>query len=105
MYAIARIAGKQYRIEPDVKVKVPLLPVEVGSTYEIEDILFASDGEKSQVGQPVLEGVKATAKIIEHGRRPKIIVFRKKRRQGFKVKNGHRQSFTLLQVESIKGLA
>ncbi len=104
MYAIARIAGKQFRIEPELNVKVPKLDVEEGSSYEISEILMTSDGKKIQVGTPLIEGLKATAKVISHGRDPKIIVFRKKRRKGFKVTRGHRQGFTLLRIENIQGL-
>jgi len=104
MYAIARIAGKQFRIEPELNVKVPKLDLEEGSSYEISEILMTSDGKKIQVGTPLIEGLKATAKVISHGRDPKIIVFRKKRRKGFKVTRGHRQGFTLLHIENIQGL-
>lgn len=104
MYAIARIAGKQFRIEPDTNVKVPRLPVEEGAKYEIADIIMTSDGQKVQLGQPTLSGIKVVAKVISHGRDPKVIVFRKKRRKGFKVTKGHRQGFTLLHIEKIQGL-
>lgn len=104
MYAIARIAGKQFRIEPEGRVKVPRLSAEVDSSYEITEILMTSDGGKVLVGTPLVEGITATAKVLSHGRDPKIIVFRKKRRKGFKVKKGHRQGFTLLQIENIGGV-
>ena len=104
MYAIAKIAGKQFRIEPDHNLKVPRLSVQEGSTFEIAEILLASDGGKIKIGQPVLKGFKATAKVVSHGRDPKIIVFRKKRRKGFKVTRGHRQGYTLLHIEEIQGL-
>ena len=104
MYAIARIAGKQYRIEPDQDVKVPLLDAKEGSTYNIEDILFAVDDKGVQVGDPLVKGVKIKAKVVSHGHFPKITVFKKKRRQGFKVTKGHKQDFTLLHVEKIEGL-
>lgn len=105
MYAIARIAGKQFRIQPDQTVKVPRLDAEEGSAFEIDQILLMSDGEKVQIGQPILKGITAQAKVMSHGRDPKVIVFRKKRRKGFKVTRGHRQGYTLLRVESIGGLA
>ncbi|RJP80744.1 MAG: 50S ribosomal protein L21 [Candidatus Zixiibacteriota bacterium] len=103
MYAIARIAGKQFRIEPDQKVKVPLLPVQPGEAYQISDILLAADGDKVKVGSPLAEGFKATATVVSHGREPKIIVWRKKRRKGFQKIHGHRQDFTLLQIGKIEG--
>lgn len=104
MYAIARIAGKQFRIEPDTKVKVPLLPLEVGTTFEINDILLTSDDEKTRIGNPLVEDITAVARVEAHGREDKITVFRKKRRQGFRVHKGHRQQYTLLYVESIGGI-
>ncbi len=104
MYAIARIAGKQFRIEPAMKIKVPLLPLEVGSTFEIKDILLTSDGDQIRVGSPLVENLSAVARVEAHGREDKITVFRKKRRQGFRVHKGHRQQYTLLYVESIGGI-
>ena len=104
MYLIARIAGKQYRIEPNTNVKVPRLDLEEGSSFDIEEVLFATDGAKATIGVPLVQGIKAKAKVVEHGRDPKIIVFRKKRRKGFKVTRGHRQGYTLLHVEDIQGL-
>jgi len=104
MYAIARIAGKQFRIEPDGRLKVPRLPLEVDSSFEISEILFAADGDRVHIGEPLVKGARAIARVLSHGRDPKIIVFRKKRRKGFKVTKGHRQDFTLLQVEKIEGL-
>jgi len=103
MYAIARIAGKQFRIEADETIKVPKLPLEAGATCEISDILFATDGEKSQVGAAT-RGIKVIAKVISHGRDDKIMVHRKKRRKGFQVTKGHRQGFTLLRIDRIEGL-
>jgi large subunit ribosomal protein L21 len=104
MYAIARIAGKQFRIEPETKFKVPTLPLAIGSTYEIPEILFATDGEKRYVGQPTVGEVKITAKVLLHGRDPKVMVFRMKRRKGFRSLRGHRQGYTLLQIDSVSGL-
>jgi large subunit ribosomal protein L21 len=104
MYAIARIAGKQYRIEPDQDVKVPLLDAKEGSTYNIEDILLAVDDKGVQVGDPLVKSVKIKTKVVSHGQYPKITVFKKKRRQGFKVTKGHKQDFTLLHIEKIEGL-
>ena len=102
MYAIARIAGKQFRIEPDQKVKVPKLPLEVGAAYEISDILLTSSDDATAVGAPLVEGLKARATVLGHGRDDKIMVHRKKRRKGFTVTNGHRQQYTLIRIEAIE---
>ncbi len=104
-YAIARIAGKQFRIEPDMKVKVPKLPLEVGATYEIAEVLMTADGEAAQVGLPLAEGITARATVVEHGREEKIMVHRKKRRKGFRVTNGHRQQYTVIHIDSIGAAA
>lgn len=103
MYAIARIAGKQFRIEPDRTIQVPKLPLEEGSSYEISDILFATDGQTSHVGADA-RGIKVIAKVLSHGRDDKIMVHRKKRRKGFEMTKGHRQDYTLLHIEAIEGL-
>ncbi|MBU0518480.1 50S ribosomal protein L21 [bacterium] len=104
MYAIAKIAGKQFRLEPKKNVKVPLLDVKEGSAYTIDDILFAVDSRGAKIDDAALKGIKANAKVVLHGRDKKVIVFKKKRRQGFKVTKGHRQDFTLLEIESLEGL-
>jgi large subunit ribosomal protein L21 len=105
MYAIARIAGKQFRIEPDLKVKVPTLPLEVGAAYQISEILLTCDGEKTIVGAPLVEGASAAAKVIKHSRDPKVMVLHKKRRKGYVKLAGHRQGYTWIQIEKIEGLA
>ncbi len=104
MYAIARIAGKQFRLETDTTIKVPKLPLEVGDTYEIPELLFITDGQKARIGSDA-KGLTAIAKVIRHGRDDKIIVHRKKRRKGFQVTKGHRQPYTLLHIEKIGDLA
>ncbi len=101
MYAIVEIAGKQFRVEKDAVVKVPLLHEEVGKTVEFDRVFLLDDGKEVKVGRPVVEGAKVKAKVVEHGRDKKIIVFKKKRRKGYKVKKGHRQHFTKIQIENI----
>ena len=102
MYAIVEIAGKQFRVRKDDKVKVPLLDTEAGKKIEFDQVLFFEDENgKSQVGQPLLEGMKISATVVEHGRDKKIIVFKKKRRKGYQVKNGHRQGFSIVKIDDI----
>ncbi len=101
MYAIVEIAGKQFRVEKDAVVKVPLLHQEVGQSVEFDRVLLLDDGKEVKVGRPVVEGAKVTAKVVEHGRDKKVIVFKKKRRKGYKVKKGHRQHYTKIQIENI----
>lgn len=101
MYAIVRTGGKQYQVEAGDTLRVEKLQGEVGSTIELSDVLLVVDGEAVKIGQPVVEGAKVVAKIVEQGRDKKVLVFRKRRRQGFQVMRGHRQMYTALAIESI----
>ena len=101
MYAIVRAGGKQYQVEAGDTLRVEKLQGEVGDTVELDDVLLVVDGETVTIGQPVVEGAKVVAKVLEQGRHKKIIVFKKKRRQGYQVKKGHRQMYTALKIETI----
>ena len=101
MYAIIRTGGKQYQVAPGERVRVEKLGGEVGDTVELADVLLVADGEDVKVGQPVVEGAKVTAQIVEQGKAKKVLVFKKKRRKGYKVKRGHRQLFTALEIKEI----
>ena len=101
MYAIVDIYGKQFRVEKDLILKVPFISEEVGKSVNFEKIMLVMDDKKVKVGQPLVKGAKVSAKILEHGREKKVTVFKKKRRKGYQVKNGHRQNFTKIQIENI----
>ncbi len=101
MYAIIRTGGKQYQVAPGERVRVEKLGGEVGDTVELADVLLVADGEDVKIGQPVVEGAKVTAQIVEQGKAKKVLVFKKKRRKGYKVKRGHRQLFTALEIKEI----
>ena len=101
MYAIVRTGGKQYQVEAGDTLRVEKLQGEVGDTVELSEVLLVVDGETVKIGQPMVDGAKVIAKIVEQGRHKKIIVFKKKRRQGYQVKKGHRQMYTALTVETI----
>ena len=101
MYAIVRTGGKQYQVACGDQLRVEKLEGNVGDTIHLDEVLMVVDGDQVRVGQPVLESVKVVAKIAEQGRAKKVIVFKKKRRKGFQVKKGHRQSFTGLKIEEI----
>ncbi|KAB2891534.1 MAG: 50S ribosomal protein L21 [Desulfobulbaceae bacterium] len=101
MYAIVRTGGKQYQVACGDQLRVEKLDGNVGDTIHLEEVLMVVDGDQVKVGQPVLESAKVVAKIAEQGRAKKVIVFKKKRRKGFQVKKGHRQSFTGLKIEEI----
>lgn len=102
MYAIVTIAGQQFKVEKDRKVFVHRLEAEEGSSLEFDQVLMVEDGTTIKIGTPVLEGAKVTAKVLSHLKGDKVIVFKKKRRKGYKKKNGHRQSFTQIQIEGIQ---
>ena len=101
MYAIIRTGGKQYQVSPGERLRVEKLDGSIGDSIEIEDVLLVADGDDIKVGQPVVAGAKVSAKIVEQDKAKKIVVFHKKRRSGHRVKNGHRQPFTSLEIQGI----
>lgn len=101
MYAIIRTGGKQYQISAGDTVRVEKIEGNVGETVELSDVLMIVDGEEIKIGRPVVNGAKVVAKIAEQGKAKKVIVFKKKRRKGYRVSRGHRQCFTALTIESI----
>lgn len=101
MYAIVDIGGKQFKVSKNDLIVAPKIPGEIGNKIQLDKILLLSDKGKITVGQPILEGVKINAKIMGFERGKKVIVFKKKRRKGYKVKKGHRQDYTKLMIQSI----
>ena len=102
MYAIVEIAGLQYKVEQDQQLYVNRLQGDAGAEVSFDRVLLTDNGS-IQVGAPVIDGVSVVAKIVEHVKGDKVIVFKKKRRKGYKKKNGHRQQFTKIEVISIGG--
>ena len=103
MYAIVEIAGQQFKVAKDQRVYVHRLEGEEGSDVEFGNVLLISSGDKINVGAPAIEGAKVTGKILRHLKDDKVTIFKKKRRKGYKVKRGHRQSLTQIQISDIKG--
>jgi large subunit ribosomal protein L21 len=101
MYAIVDISGQQFKVEKDQKVFVHRIEGKEGSKVDFDKVLLIDNDSKVVVGTPVISGAMVSAKIIEHLKGDKVIVFKKKRRKGYRVKNGHRQFFTQVQIESI----
>jgi len=101
MYAIVEVAGKQYKIEEGRYIEVDLLGLEPGADFTIENVLLVSDGEKSQIGQPTIAGASVKAKVLSNFKDKKVIVFKYKRKKGYRRKQGHRQQYTRLQIEKI----
>ena len=105
MYAIVEIAGQQFKVEKDQQIFVHRLDTEEGSKIDFDKVLLLDDAGTVNVGAPVITGAKVTAKVLEHLKGDKVIVFKKKRRKGYKVKNGHRQYLTKLEILTIDAKA
>ncbi|MDA0889606.1 MAG: 50S ribosomal protein L21, partial [Bacteroidetes bacterium] len=101
MYAIVEIAGQQFKIEQDQQIFVHRLEAKEGSKVDFDKVLLMDNAGKINVGAPVIKGAKVTAKVLEHLKGDKVIVFKKKRRKGYKVKNGHRQYLTKIEILKI----
>ena len=103
MYAVVRTGGKQYKVAPGDVVLVEKLDGEAGAEIKLDDILMVNDGTTTVIGSPTVEGAVVTASIIEQGRADKILVFKKKRRQGYRRMAGHRQDQTVLRILDVAG--
>ena len=101
MYAIVEMAGQQFKVAKDQKVYVHRLQVEEGKKVTFDNVLLLDDGSSVTIGAPAIDGAAVEAKVVKHLRGDKVIVFHKKRRKGYKKKNGHRQSLTKIVIESI----
>ena len=101
MFAIVEIAGQQFKVESDQEVFVHRLDAKEGDSISFDNVLLTSDGKKVNIGSPMVSGAKVKATVLEHVKGDKVIVFKKKRRKGYRVKNGHRQSFSKIKVDSI----
>lgn len=101
MYAIVDIAGQQFKAEKSKKLYVHRLDAEEGTNIEFDKVLLVDDNGKVKVGKPMVSGAKVSAKIVSHLKGDKVLVFKKKRRKGYKVTNGHRQYMTQVQIEDI----
>lgn len=100
-YAIVRTGGKQYQVSAGTLLRVEKLSGNVGDTVELNDVLAVVDENETRIGQPTVEGAVVTATIVEQDKAKKVLVFKKKRRKGYRVKRGHRQMYTALRVSDI----
>ena len=98
MYALVEFAGKQFKIEEGAQIKVPYLTEKIGSKLSLDRVLYFDNDKDKIVGTPFIDGMAIDAKVEEHGRDRKIIVFKFKRRKGFQKKNGHRQRYSILTI-------
>ena len=103
MFAIVEIAGKQYKVENEQELFVNKLQNDSGDSLTFEKVLLVDNDGKAKIGKPSVKGASVSAKVQEHVKSDKVIVFKKKRRKGYAKRNGHRQDYTKIQIESIKG--
>jgi large subunit ribosomal protein L21 len=103
MYAVVNTGGKQYKVQQGEVLRIEKIPGDVGSPVNFDRVLMFSDGENVSIGQPVLDNVAVEGHIVEQGKAKKILVFKYKRRKRYRRKQGHRQEFTAVQIDSIKG--
>ena len=103
MYAIVEIAGQQFKVEEGKKIFVHRLEVEDGKQIDFDKVLLIEDEGTITIGEPTIKGAVVGGKILDHVRGDKVIVFKKKRKKGYRVKNGHRQNFTQIEIISING--
>lgn len=101
MYAVVRTGGKQYRVAKDDVIKIERLPGEAGDVVTLSEVLMIGDGAEVKIGAPLVEGAAVAGEIVEQARADKIIVFKKRRRQNYRRKKGHRQLLTVLKVTDI----
>ena len=101
MNAVVEISGKQFKVAKDSKLYVHRLDAKEGSKVSFENVLLLDNGSKVVVGTPTVMGASVEAKVVKHLKDDKVIVFKKKRRKGYKVKNGHRQALTEIVVEKV----
>lgn len=102
MFAVVKTGGKQYRVEKNDVIKVEKLAAEAGATLTLDQVLMVGAGDKATIGAPLVAGASVVVEVVEHTRGPKIIIFKKKRRQNYRRKRGHRQDLTILRITDIK---
>lgn len=101
MYAVIETGGKQYKVGVDDVIRVPKIEADVGAQIELGSVLLFSDGESISVGTPLVPQAKVVASVLGHGKGEKVIVFKMKRRKGYRRKKGHRQDYTELLIKDI----
>jgi len=103
MYAIVEIAGQQFKVEKDKKIFVHRLNASEGDAVEFEKVLLVDNDGAVTIGTPVVQGAKVSAKVLEHVKGEKVLVYKKKKRKSYEKLNGHRQQFTRILIEAIVG--
>ena len=101
MYAIVEVAGKQFKVQKDTKLYVPAMKAEIGQAVTLDRVLLVSGDGGIHVGAPTVGGASVAATVLAHKKGDKVVVFKKKRRKGYRVKNGHRQPYTQLAIGDV----
>ena len=101
MYAVVQIAGQQFKVTPSEKLYVPKLKSEVGSKVVFDKVLILGDEDKTTVGKPYVGGAKVEATVLQHVKDETVIVLKKKKRKGYRVRNGHRQQYTQIEINKL----
>jgi large subunit ribosomal protein L21 len=101
MYAVIKTGGKQYRVAAGEKIKVEQIPADVGAEITLDQVLMVGEGESVKIGTPIIAGATVTAKVVAHGRGPKIKIFKMRRRKHYQKHQGHRQNFTEIEISGI----
>lgn len=102
MFAVFKSGGKQFRAEPGSQLRIPTIQAEPGDSITFDEVLLTSDDGDVKVGAPTIDGATVTAEVLRHGRDKKVIVFKRKRRKGYRKKQGHRQGFTEIRVAEVQ---
>ena len=98
MYALVEIAGKQFKLEENTQLEIPYNKNKVGDKISFDKVLYFDDGAKKTIGNPYVSGMSIDAKVISHGKSPKVIVFKLKRRKGYQKRSGHKQPYTVVEI-------
>lgn len=105
MFAVIRTGGKQYKVANGDVIRVEKLEAEAGASITLDDVLLVSDNGSTTIGTPTVAGASVVAEVVAQDRNPKVIIFKKRRRQNYRRKNGHRQHVTVLRITGINGAA
>jgi large subunit ribosomal protein L21 len=103
MYAVIKSGGKQYKVAAGEKLKIEQIPTQVGEKISLDQVLMVAQGEKVSVGSPLVDGAVVSATVLGHGRADKVKIFKMRRRKHYQKRQGHRQNFTEVMIDEIKG--
>ena len=104
MYALIDLNGKQYKAEKGAQLKIDRIPQQTGEKIELQSVLLVSGSDEVKVGTPYIDGVSVKASVTDHGKDKKVVVFKYKKRKGYKKKYGHRQPYSIIKIEDITGI-